>query len=460
MNTLRESDGFPPKYPTVKDAEVPVLVSNQGRLLVSQKPAGFGTLNVMCADSYVKLPYKEGSEVRLSNNTGKEVAVVNTWDKTILGDFDSDTFSDGQSISGVDGWTGQGTITPDNNDETRAPILDVLQGRRSVYVDGSIYKDGLKVIKNLYSSVRSVSLIINGVTIVIDVDNAIENSAEINSVSIDYVDAVNTDADNAWFIDGTTLRFYAVDDGSGYLSINTLTTANVYRGTQLSPVLNVSNVTITVTDGDGATLLTPADPDNLESIASPLNEPTVVGEAAEVYDGSKISSLFRPRGNDMQTGIGLFDGSNNPVIGVYTKNGYFGVLTDVENASSVSVTSDIIRLELIWAPSTGFYKAYVFQGNGRQEIGSGYYDGIKSDTLNYESYKVGASGNGCIVDKIEFHLLNKDSVEFEVMQSPSSTVFNVLNGTDEIMVKSLGSSAREYSDASEAVFISGFYAQS
>jgi len=458
MNTLRESDGFPPKYPTVKDAEVPVLVSNQGRLLVSQKPAGFGTLNVMCADSYVKLPYKEGSEVRLSNNTGKEIAVVNTWDKTILGDFDSDTFSDGQSIDGVDGWSGQGTITPDNNDETRAPVLDVLQGRRSVYLDGSIYKNGVVVVKDIVSSTRSVSMVVNGVTLSIEVDNSVANSASINSVSIDYVDSVGTDADNAWFIDNTTLRFYAVEDSGSYLSINTLTTANVYTGTQLSPVLNTKNVTVTVTDGSGTTLLTPPDP--AESIASPLDEPAVVGQSSDVYDGSKISSLFRPRSKSKQTGLALFDGSNNMVLGIYTNNGVFGVSTDVDTNSSIIVSSDIIRLELVWAPSTGFYKAYAYQGNGRQEIGSGYYDAIKNDALSYDSFKVGASGNGCIVDRVEFHTLNKDSVEFEIMQSPSSTVFNVLNGTDEIMLKSLGSSAREYSDANETVFISGFYAQS
>ena len=83
MNTLREQDGYPPQYPTAQDADAPALVSNQGRLMVTNKPAGFGTFNVMCADTYVKLPYHQASEVRLTNNTQYEIAVIETWKRGV-----------------------------------------------------------------------------------------------------------------------------------------------------------------------------------------------------------------------------------------------------------------------------------------------------------------------------------------------------------------------------------------
>ena len=142
MNTLRESDGYPPQYPTVKDTEAPVLVTNEGRLMVSSRPAGFGTFNVMCADGYVKLPYNEASEVRLTNNTQYEIAVSETWRKTVVGDFDKPPFEDGRSVNGVDGWeTEYGVTTPDDrNDDLRSPVLGVLQGRRSVYIEGKLTK--------------------------------------------------------------------------------------------------------------------------------------------------------------------------------------------------------------------------------------------------------------------------------------------------------------------------------
>ena len=52
--------------------------------MVTNKPAGFGTFNVMCADKYVKLPHNRASEVRLTNNTQYEIAVLETWKTTVL----------------------------------------------------------------------------------------------------------------------------------------------------------------------------------------------------------------------------------------------------------------------------------------------------------------------------------------------------------------------------------------
>ena len=153
MNTLREQDGYPPQYPTAQDADAPALVSNHGRLMVTNKPAGFGTFNVMCSDGYVKLPHNQASEVRLTNNTQYEIAVLETWEKTILGDFDKPPFEDGRSVNGVDGWEADYAVTTpdDKNDELRQPVLGVLQGRRSVFVEGKITKsapepnDGSKI---------------------------------------------------------------------------------------------------------------------------------------------------------------------------------------------------------------------------------------------------------------------------------------------------------------------------
>lgn len=327
MNTLRENDGYPPQYPTAKDADAPVLVSNQGRLLVSQKPAGFGTFNVMTADTYVKLPYHEASEIRLSNNTTKDIAVINTWETHVLGDFDKDPYEDGRSVGGINGWAGSGYTTPDINDENdplRSPILDILQGRRSVLIEGKLTK--------------------------------------------------------------------------------------------------------------------------------------AVGQVPS--NGSKIASLFRPRSSEKNVGLGIFDGSNNLVLGIYTKDGVFGISkADGDTDTAIEVQSDIVRMEIVFAPSTGLYKAYVYQGNGRELLYSETYANLASTTLNYGSFRVGAECAGAIVDQFIFYMLNQNPT-FELMASGSSATYSVVNSTDEVMVKSLGSGVKNYADKADPIFISGFYSQS
>lgn len=325
MKTLREQDGFPPQYPTAQDADAPVLVTNQGRLMVSQKPAGFGTFNVMCDNTFVKLPYYEASEVRLTNNTQYEVAVCETWTKQTLGHFDGDNYKDGQSVNGVDGWEGNGTTTPDDmNDELRAPVLGVLQGRRSVLVSGKLTKS--------------------------------------------------------------------------------------------APVPN---------------------------------------------DGSKIACLFRPRTSSLNVGLGVYDSGKNLVLGIYTKNGIFGIKnTDGEYDSAVKVTSDEIRLELVFAPSSGLYKAYAYQGSGRELINSSNFSGITSAVLNYDSWRVGSECNDSLVDQYLFYKINSDSPSFEQIIPGSSVTYPVIDSSDEMMVKNLGSSPGNYEDSSDSIFLSGFYARS
>lgn len=326
MNTLREQDGYPPQYPTVQDADAPVLVSNQGRLMVSSKPAGFGTFNVMCADQYVKLPYNSASEVRLTNNTQYEIAVIETWKPTVLGDFDKSPFEDGRSVNGVDGWEAEYAVTTpdDKNDELRQPILGVLQGRRSAFVKGKLTKS--------------------------------------------------------------------------------------------APVAN---------------------------------------------DGSKIASLFRPRTNSLSIGLGIFDSAKDLKLGIYTKGGIFGIRTGGgESDSEVKVTSDEIRLEIVFAPTTGLYKAYAYQGNGRELIATGTEAGIQSINLSYTSWKVGADCDESIVDQFLFYKLNSEQLNFEHIISGASVTYPVVNASDEIMIKNLGSSIGNFEDASESIFISGFYAKS
>jgi hypothetical protein len=326
MNTLRENDGYPPQYPTAQDSEAPVLVTNQGRLMVTQKPAGFGTFNLMCSDTYVKLPYNEACEVRITNNTQYEIAVSETWSKSVLGDFDKEPFKDGESVNGVDGWEADYAVTTpdDRNDELRQPILGILQGRRSVFVDGKLTKS-----------------------------------------------------------------------------------------------------------------------------------------APEPNDGSKIASLFRPRTSKISVGLGIFNSTKDLKLGIYTKDGVFGIKNkDGEFPSLVKVTSDEIRLELTFAPSTGLYKAYAYQGNGRQLISTSTESEIVSANLNYNSWKVGADCDGSIVDQFLFYKIKNDSLDFEHIISGSSVTYPVVDSSDEIMVKNLGSSLNSYQNSTDSIFISGFYAKS
>lgn len=334
MKTLREQDGSPPIYPTVQDTEVPILVSNQGRLLVSQKPAGRGTFNVMCAEEYVKLPYHKSSQVRLSNNSGMDVAVVSTWESTSLGHFDSDPYVDGQTINGTNGWEGDGVTTPDVRDGDRSPVLAVLQGRRSVLVDGKITKAG-------------------------------------------------------------------------------------------------------------------------------PNKDTADPNIKEVYDGSKIVALVRPRVNSRVVGLGIYDGSKNLAFGIYTENDVFGIANaSGDTATSVALKSEIVRMEIVFAPSTGLYKAYIDQGDGLELIATGTESGIQSSNLSYASYRIGTEGSECVVDQFVFHMLNKDSLSFEVMPTCSSSTFSVVESSDELMVKNLGSQASDYEDKTSPVFLSGFFEES
>ncbi len=325
MNTLREQDGYPPKYPTVQDSEVPVLVSNQGRMMVTHTPAGFGTFNVMCDDKYVKLPYNEASEVRLTNNTQYEIAVTKTWEKVTLGDFDNAPFEDGKSVNGVDGWEGNGTTTPDDrNDELRNPVLGVLQGRRSALINGKLTK-----------------------------------------------------------------------------------------------------------------------------------------QAPEANNGSKIACLFRPRTRGLNVGLGMYDSGKDLKLGIYTKDGVFGIKTpDGEFDSAVKVESDEIRLEIVFAPTSGLYKAYAFQGKGRQLINSSTEPNISSVMLSYSSWRVGAECVDSIVDQFLFYKFDNTSLNFEHIISGASVTYPVVNSCDEIMIKNLGSSVGDYTDNEDPIFISGFYAQS
>lgn len=325
MNTLREQDGYPPKYPTIQDSDAPILVSNHGRMMVTQSPSGFGTFNVMCDDKYAKLPYNEASEVRLTNNTQYEIAVSKTWDEVVLGNFDNAPFEDGRSVNGVDGWEGNGTTTPDDrNDELRSPVLGVLQGRRSVFISGKLTK-----------------------------------------------------------------------------------------------------------------------------------------QAPQANDGSKIACLFRPRTRELNIGLGIYDSGKDLKLGIYTKDGVFGIKTpDGEYDSDIKVESDEIRLEIVFAPSSGLYKAYAYQGNGRQLISTGTEPNISNVLLSYSSWRVGAECVDSIVDQFLFYKLNNSSLNFEHIISGSSVTYPVVNSCDEIMIRNLGSSVGGYADTEDPIFISGFYAQS
>lgn len=336
MNTLREHDGNPPKYPTVQDAEVPVLVSNQGRLLVSQKPSSQGTFNLMCNELFVKLPYHKATQVRLSNNTNKEIAVINTWKKTILGNFDNAPYVDGQSIHGTDGWEGSGVTTPDVRDGDRTPVMDILQGRRSVLLEGKITKQG-------------------------------------------------------------------------------------------------------------------------------PNKPTDIADVKQVFGGSKVSCLFRPRVRSRIVGLGFYDGSKNLVFGIYTENGKFGITSQAngDEPTNHDVSGDIIRLEIVFAPSSGFYKAYAYQGdNERLLLSEAVNDSLMDSNLSYASYRIGAEGFGALVDEFTFFMFNSDGLDYEVMPTSTSSIFGVTEATEEIMIKNLGSAFHNYEDKTDSVFLSGFYEES
>ena len=328
MNTLRESSGYPPVYPTAQDSEVPVLVSDQGRLMVTQRPGGLGMFGVMCADSYVKLPYFKADQVRISNTSGKEAKITKTWKKQILGNFDSEPFQDGQSINGVDGWEGNGVTTPDSTDSLRFPVMEILQGRRSVYIDDKITKQGY---------------------------------------------------------------------------------------------LNSSGV---------------------------------------VPDGSKVSSLFRPRIGARMVGLGLYDGSKNLVVGIYTKDGKFGIYQDGADNDLLVSASNIVRLEITFAPTDGLVKYYAFQNGERILLSESTTDTIKPENLAYASYRVGAEGEGGIVDEFKSYLFRESTLNFEILPSSSSVVFSLEESTDELMVQNIGSMAGNYNDNTDPIFLSGFYEES
>ena len=328
MNTLRESDGYPPVYPTAQDSEVPVLVSNQGRLMVSQRPAGLGMFGVMCAENYVKLPYFKADQVRISNTSGKEAKVTKTWDKQVLANFDTDLYTNGQSINGVNGWEGNGVTTPDSTDSLRFPIMEILQGRRSVYVDDKITKQGL-------------------------------------------------------------LR-------------------------------------------DGV-----------------------------VPDGSKVTSLFRPRLQSRMVGLGIYDGSKNLIVGIYTKDKKFGIYQDGGDIdTNISVESEIVRLEIVFAPTAGLLKYYAHQNGKRILLSESTTDSIKPENLAYASYRVGAEGEGAIVDEFKSYLFRSSTLNFEVLPSSSSVIFSLEESTDELMIQNIGSMTGNYIDNTDPIFLTGFYEES
>ena len=105
----------------------------------------------------------------------------------------------------------------------------------------------------------------------------------------------------------------------------------------------------------------------------------------------KIACLYRPRTKEKSVGLGIFDSAKNLKLGIYTEDGFFGIKdADSETLTQVKVTSDEIRLEIVFAPSSGFYKAYTYQGNGREELGSGTEYAISTQALSYGSWKIGA----------------------------------------------------------------------
>ena len=59
-----------------------------------------------------------------------------------------------------------------------------------------------------------------------------------------------------------------------------------------------------------------------------------------------------------------------------------------------------------------------------------------------------------------FYKLNSDELNFEHIISGASATYPVVDSSDEIMVKNLGSSMGNFKDNTDAIFISGFYAKS
>ena len=66
----------------------------------------------------------------------------------------------------------------------------------------------------------------------------------------------------------------------------------------------------------------------------------------------------------------------------------------------------------------------------------------------------------CIVDQFLYYSLDKDRLDFEQIISGASVTYPVLDSTDEIMIRNLGSSIGKYEDSTDAIFISGFFAKS
>ena len=151
----------------------------------------------------------------------------------------------------------------------------------------------------------------------------------------------------------------------------------------------------------------------------------------------------------------------NLKLGIYTKDGVFGIKANgAETDTQLKVTSDEIRLEIVFAPSTGLYKAYAYQDKGRELIATGTEHGIASANLNYSSWKVGADCDKSIVDQFLFYKVNGEQLNFEQIVSGSSVTYPVIDSCDEIMIKNLGSAVGNFEDATDAIFISGFYAKS
>ena len=80
--------------------------------------------------------------------------------------------------------------------------------------------------------------------------------------------------------------------------------------------------------------------------------------------------------------------------------------------------------------------------------------------LSYASYRIGAEGNGALVDEFSFFMFNSDGLDYEVMPTSTSSIFGVTESTEELMVKNLGSAFYNYADKTDSVFLSGFYEES
>ena len=178
-------------------------------------------------------------------------------------------------------------------------------------------------------------------------------------------------------------------------------------------------------------------------------------------NGSKICIIIQTQNHKKTIGLGIFDSAKNLKLGIYTKGGVFGIETvDGESDKQLKVTSDEIRLEIVFAPTSGLYKAYAYQGGVRQPIHEGTEASISNLNLNYSSWKVGADCDESIVDQFLFYQLNQDGLNYEQIISGASVTYPVVDSTDEIMIKNLGSNVGRFEDASESIFISGFYAKS